>query len=79
MVEEGCDHQAFVEACGAALQACHIEACGVLMYPLQLLISNVPLATMLVTILQLATVGRELPSTASPLTVSRDASTSNWN
>ena len=41
------------------------------MYPLQLLTGNVPLATMLATTLQPTTAGRELPSTASPLTVSR--------
>ena len=65
------DHQAFLGACSTALWACPLKAHGVLMYPLQLLTGNVPLATMLVITLQLATVGREPPSTASPLTVSR--------
>ena len=41
------------------------------MYPLQLLTDNVPLATMLATTIQPATVGRGLPSTASLLTVSK--------
>ena len=60
-----------MEAFSAALWACPLKAHGVLMYPLQLLTGNVPMAAMLATTLQLATVGRELPSSASPLTVSR--------
>ena len=59
--EEGWDCQAFLEACGAVLWACPPKACGVLMYPLQLLIGNVPLAAILgmsATTLQLATAGR---------------------
>ena len=73
IAEEGWDHWAFVKACGAVLWACPPKAHGVLMYPLQLLNGNVPLASilgMLATNLQLATVGRELTSTASPPTVS---------
>ena len=47
--KEGWDHQSFLEACRAALQACPPEAHGVLMYPLQLLTGNMSLATLLVT------------------------------
>ena len=32
LAEEGHDYQAFVEACGAALQACALKAHGVLIY-----------------------------------------------
>ena len=51
-----------------ALQACLPEVCGVIMYPLQLLTGNVPLAAisgMLATNLQLGVVGRELASAVS--------------
>ena len=71
-----------MEAFGAVLWARTPKACGILMYPLQLLTGNVPLAAILgilVTTLQLATVGRELMSTASPPTVLRDASTPSQN
>ena len=34
--EEGRDHLSFLATCGAALQACPPETCGVLMGPLQL-------------------------------------------
>ena len=71
LVEEGHDCQAFMEACGTALQACPFEAHGVLMCPLLLLTGNVPLATMLAATPQPATVGRELPLTAYPPTVSK--------
>ena len=73
IVEEVWDHLVFLEACGAVLWACPPEACGVLMYTLQLLTGNVPLAAilgMLATTLQLATAGGELMSTASPPSVS---------
>ena len=46
-VEEGQDHQAFVEAFGAAIQACLPKINGALLYPLQLLTGDVPLATIL--------------------------------
>ena len=49
--EEGWDHQSFLNACGVALQACPPEACGVLMFPLQLLARNMSLAALLVTTL----------------------------
>ena len=71
LAEEGHDHQVFVEACGAALWACPLKAHGVLIYPLLLLTGNVPLAAMLATTPQLATVGGEPPLTTSPPTVSR--------
>ena len=62
-----------MEACRAALWACPPKAHGVLMYPLQLLTGSMPLVSilgMLATTLQLATVGREWTSTASPPKVS---------
>ena len=71
LVGEGHDHQAFMEACSTALQVGPLEAHGVLTYPLLLLTCNAPLAAMLTTTPQLATVGRELPLTASPPTGSR--------
>ena len=71
LAEEGCDCLVFEEACGAALQACPLKAHWVLMYPIQLLTGNVPLAIMLATTPQPATVGREPPLTASPPTALR--------
>ena len=47
MEEEGRDHQSFLAVCGVALQACPQEACGVLMGPLQLIMGNIPQATLL--------------------------------
>ena len=47
IAEEGQDCQAFMEASAVALQACPPKTHGALMYPLQLLTSNVPLAAML--------------------------------
>ena len=43
--EEGWDCQAFVEAFGAAIWACPLETHEALMYPLQLLTGDMPLAT----------------------------------
>ena len=40
--KEGWNHQSFLEACGAALQACPREVWGLLMYPLQLLMGKCP-------------------------------------
>ena len=45
--EERQAHQAFVEAFGAAIGACSPKNCGTLLYPLQLLTGNVPLAALL--------------------------------
>ena len=45
--EEGWDHQAFMEVSGVALWACLPEAHWTLMYPLQLLTGNMPLAAIL--------------------------------
>ena len=45
--EEGRNHQSFLTACRVALQACPPEACGIPMYPLQLLMGNMSLATLL--------------------------------
>ena len=47
IAEEGQDCWAFLEAYRAVLWACPPEACVVLMYPLQLLTGNVPLAAIL--------------------------------
>ena len=47
MEEEGRDCLSFLATYGAALQACSLEACGVLMCPLQLLMGNMSLATLL--------------------------------
>ena len=79
LAEEGCDHQAFVEVCSAALWACPLKAHGVLMYPLLLHTGNVPLTIMLATTPHPATVGGEQPLTASPPTSIKDASTPNQN
>ena len=46
-MEEDQDHDTFVEAFGVALQACLPKTQGTLMYPLQLLAGNVPLAAIL--------------------------------
>ena len=44
---EGRDCQSFLATSGVALQACPGEACGVLMNPLQLLMGNMSLATLM--------------------------------
>ena len=44
--EEERNHQSFLTACGVALQVCLPEACGVLMFPLQLLTGNMSLASL---------------------------------
>ena len=46
--EEERDCQSFLTACRVALQVCPPETCGILMYPLQLLMGNMSLATLLV-------------------------------
>ena len=71
--EEGWGDGAFMEVSTAALHACLPETCGALMYPLQLLTSNVPLATILgmpATTQPQAVAGSELMSTASIPSVS---------
>ena len=73
LAEDSWDCQAFVEACGAALQTYLPKVHGVLMYPLQLLTGSILLVSILgmpATTLQLATVGKEQTPTASPPTVS---------
>ena len=45
--EMGRDCQSFLTTCGVALQACPLEAHGVLMCPLQLMRGNMSLATLL--------------------------------
>ena len=39
-------HLTLLEACGAALRGCPKEAHGVLLYPLQLLMGSIPLASL---------------------------------
>ena len=68
IAEEGWDCPAFIEASAGALWACPPKTHGALMYPLQLVTGNVPLAAILgmpaTTQLQ-AVAGREPMSTAS--------------
>ena len=51
--EEKCACQSFLQACGAALQACPNEALGVLMYPIHLLTGNMSLTSLLMAAPQL--------------------------
>ena len=68
--KEGWDCLSFLEAHGVALQACPTEVQGVLVYPLQLLMGNVSLATLLATTTILATlIGRPTPETSPPTVV----------
>ena len=65
--KEGQDCQSFLEACGMALEACLTEVQGVLMCPVQLLMGNMSLATLLAATGQLATpIGRPIPATPPP-------------
>ena len=57
--EEGKDWQSFLATCGMALQVWPPEACGVLMCPLQLLMGNMSLATLLATPSQVSTTWEE--------------------
>ena len=52
--EESHSHQSFLQACGAALQACPHKALGILMYPIHLLTRNMSLTSLL-------TAGTQLP------------------
>ena len=45
--EDGKAQQSFLQACRVAFQACHTEALGVLMYPIQLLTGNMSLTSLL--------------------------------
>ena len=56
-------HLLFLEAWWAALRACPIEAHEVLLYPLQFLMGNIPLASLLTATPQLAPPVREPPLT----------------
>ena len=65
--EEGRDCQSFLTACGVVLQVCPPEACGVLMFPLQLLTDNMSLATLLAIPPQLSmATGEPAPATPHP-------------
>ena len=61
MEEEGKDCLSFLVTCGMALQTCPTEAHGVLMGPLQLLMGNIPLATLLNIPPRCASPGTNLP------------------
>ena len=56
-------HLSFLEACEAALRACPIEVHGVLLYPLQLFMGNILLASLLTATQQPAPPARKPPST----------------
>ena len=62
-------HLSFLEACGAALRVCPIEAHGVLIYPLHLHMGNMSLASILTATLQQAPPTREPPLTAPFLSI----------
>ena len=74
LVKEGYTCLSFLEACGAALRACPIEAHGVLLYPLQLLMGNILLASLLTATPQPAPLAREPPLTVPPPLVSKPSS-----
>ena len=61
--KEECTHLMFLEVCGAAFRACPIEAHRILLYPLQLLMGNIPPASLPTAILQPAPPEREPPLT----------------
>ena len=65
VIEKGRDCQSFLTACGVPLQACPTEAHGILMYPLQLLMGNMSLATSLGHLPQAST-AIEKPTPATP-------------
>ena len=76
-IEEGRDPQSFLTACRVELHVCPPEACGVLMYPLQLLMGNMSLATLLAISSQSSTaMGEPTPETPHP--TMPVASTSKW-
>ena len=64
--EDCCTHLSFLEACGATLRTCPMEAHWVLLYPLQLLMGNIPPASLLTASPQLALPVREPPLTVPP-------------
>ena len=77
--EEGRDHQSFLAACGVDLQACPPEAHGVLMYPLQLLMGNMSLATLLAIPPQTSTAKEEpTPVISHPTTLVAPTSETKW-
>ena len=79
MEEERQTYQAFVEASGAAMGSCSPETQGALLYTLQLLTGNVPLAALLgmLTTVQLWVMADEEPAPTAPSQDARDASTTN--
>ena len=67
-------HLLLLEACRATLRACLIEAHGVLLFPLQLLMGNILLASLLTAAPQPAPLVREPPSTIPPPSTSKPPS-----
>ena len=64
---EKCAHQSFLQACGAALQACPNEALGKPMYPMHLLTGNMSLPSLLMATLPLTIrSGDPIPSSCHP-------------
>ena len=68
--EEGKNCQSFLATCGMALQVCPPEAQGVLMCPLQLLMGNMSLATLLAIAPKMPTAREESTSVISCSTTS---------
>ena len=64
LAKEECTCLSFLEVCGAALRACPMEAHGVLLHPLQVLMGNILPASQPTATLQLAPLVREPPLTA---------------
>ena len=78
--EEGRDCQSFLTACGVVLQVCPPEAHGVLMCPLQLLMGNMSLATLLTHSSQSSTAKRKpAPETPSPTALAAPLSKQWWH
>ena len=72
--EEQWDHQFFLIACGVALQVCPLEAHGVPTYPLQLLMGNMSLATLLAISPQPSTrMWKLAPANPCPTTIAESA------
>ena len=72
--KEECTCLMFLEACGATLRACPIEAHRVLLYPLHFLMGNILLASLLTVTLQPAHPMREPPFTVPPPLASKPPS-----
>ena len=81
--EEEKDWQSFLATCGMALQVCPLEAHGVLMWPLQLLMGNMSLAAVLAIPPQVS-IAREEPTPvishpATPAAPASSSGTKQWH